>query len=72
MLGLYDKNELFSERMLEVEKLLQLFLAVIEFRHLDLFIKWLKVVEKYIVNQNNQEMAADIINFLLSMPNEHR
>jgi hypothetical protein len=44
MVRLYDKNDLFSEKMLEVERTFQLFMVVIEYRHLDVFAHWLTIL----------------------------
>jgi hypothetical protein len=50
----------------------QLFLTVIEFRYLDVYVKWLMILEKYINDQNNEELVTLINNFLSCMPYEHK
>lgn len=51
----FDKNELFSEQMLEVDRIFQLFINVIEYRHLDVYAHWLSIVDKYMDDVKNKK-----------------
>lgn len=47
MVARYGRNELFSTQMLEGDRVLQLFMAVLEYRHLGLYGDWLLIMERY-------------------------
>ena len=44
MVSNFDKNDLFSENMAENDRIFQLFLALLEYRHLEVYAHWNYVI----------------------------
>lgn len=56
-----SKNELFSQSMQETDRLLQLFLAILQYRSLNSYACWINIVCSYIQSKQREGREEDIV-----------